>query len=308
MTSCHEASTYGGAARIWWPGVTPLSRRWDHNLWSADVPARIIDRVASAMIVDAGIAAANPDPRIAQLARHRVQAEVDRMRSELDRMRENYDLSLMEASETSEATEATIRLAEAQADLLKEITSERDTWFGLASSYQQDSEAQKQRAGAAERERDYLRTELARLRESSASAGSGEQDPLETALHDRIQFEMRSRGDVEGARPRRSTLGPVFAVNVESLGERYCDKVAKACVDVIIGSAGLLARRDDHQLRVDDGPNAKSRVRSRDQAQAHRCYIEHGTPSARRLHYWVLQDNAVEFASVNIHDDMTIPE
>jgi hypothetical protein len=82
----------------------------------------------------------------------------------------------------------------------------------------------------------------------------------------------------------------------------------KACVDVVIGSPGLLARREDHPLRVDDGPGARTRTRLSDNAEARRCYIEHNTPSARRLHYWVGPEGAVEFASVNIHDDMTIPQ
>ena len=95
---------------------------------------------------------------------------------------------------------------------------------------------------------------------------------------------------------------------MEAHGPKYRSKIVKACADVIIAAPALLARRDDHRLRQGEGGNDPVRVRSGDAAEAHRCYIEQGTAAARRIHYWLTPDGTVEFASVNVHDDMNIPE
>ena len=48
--------------------------------------------------------------------------------------------------------------------------------------------------------------------------------------------------------------------------------------------------------------------RSRDGAEAHGATSNTTPHRARRLHYWSLVDGTVEFASVNVHDDTTIPD
>jgi len=116
------------------------------------------------------------------------------------------------------------------------------------------------------------------------------------------------RGDVDGAKIRPFTLGNFFSYRVEQIGEKYRKKIVKACADVVIGSDGLLKRRDNHRLRAGPGGEENDRKRSSDNATAFRCSIEQKSSSARRLHYWQMDGGAIEFASVGVHDDMNIPE
>jgi hypothetical protein len=72
----------------------------------------------------------------------------------------------------------------------------------------------------------------------------------------------------------------------------------------------MLPGREVHQLHTGPG-GSPVHVRARDGAKAWRCSLQDGTASARRLHWWVVPGDAgglVEFASVGVHDDMTIPE
>jgi hypothetical protein len=49
-------NVYGGAARLWWPGIDPLkSDKWEHPLWTADSPAARIYRESIAMVLAASI-------------------------------------------------------------------------------------------------------------------------------------------------------------------------------------------------------------------------------------------------------------
>jgi hypothetical protein len=93
---------------------------------------------------------------------------------------------------------------------------------------------------------------------------------------------------------------------VEQHGERYRGKVVRACADVVLNAPDLLRRVDDHVLRTGEAGNDPAVQRS-DGATAHRCAIERNTPAARRVHYWVLPDGSIELASVNVHDDASIP-
>lgn len=113
--------------------------------------------------------------------------------------------------------------------------------------------------------------------------------------------------NVDGARPRTFKIGRHLIPTIESLGIDR-DKVVRAAGDVVAAAPARLGTRGDHPLRVGAGAEDRTRVRRRDGATAHRVSIEQNSPAARRLHYWVLPDGSVELASVNLHDDMTIPE
>lgn len=47
-------------------------------------------------------------------------------------------------------------------------------------------------------------------------------------------------------------------------------------------------------------------IRAADGAKAYRLYLQQGTPSARRLHYWQLADGRIELANVGFHDVISI--
>lgn len=103
--------------------------------------------------------------------------------------------------------------------------------------------------------------------------------------------------------PAEIKLGPDFAESIELLDNGQKNKAFKAVVDVLTNFAIELDARNIHTLREGEGATAKDVVRS-DGAICLRAYIEHKTPSARRLHYWQLRDASIELSRVVSHDDM----
>jgi hypothetical protein len=306
-------NVYGGAARLWWPGAGPQSSRWDHDLWTGSVAAHTVESEAVSLIVGAGLAAAVYDPRLLQLERDQRNARNNRLLAELALVRSEYEAALKLATEPGSAVdeaataEAGARLQEVENRTIETLQEERDTALDLAVSYEQERNDARQRASIAERERDYLRAEVASLRAAGGAAAGGENSD-EKALLAEIEAELESRGDLDGAQTRTFALGPVFAATVIQHGDQYRAKAVKACADVVSGSTQRLAKRQDHKLRTGSGGDDPARTRTRDGATARRCYIEHKTAAARRLHYWVLPDASIELASINVHDDMDIPE
>lgn len=305
-------NVYGGAARLWWPGVTDESSRWDHELWPGDRSARRLEQEAKELIVGAGLAAAAIDRRLLELERRHSEEQTSELTARMASLRDEYNSALQQArSSVEEATanavaEAGARLQAAENEEMDRLRSEAESALGLAMEYEQEVEAARERASLAERDRDFLRREVARLRKA-LETGSALDDTAEAVLTNEIHEEIGRLGSVEGARDREFRLGSVFVNTLDLHGERYRSKAIRACAEVAIGAPGLLRQREDHALRTGTGGNDPTCVRTGDGAEGRRCYIEHNTAAARRLHYWTLPDGTIEFASVNVHDDMTIP-
>lgn len=98
-------------------------------------------------------------------------------------------------------------------------------------------------------------------------------------------------------------IGPRFAESLNSLDDGHFDKAMKCVVDVLTDRAKDLASRDLHRLRTGDGGSDAARIRAEDGAVAWRAAIEINAASARRLHYWTI-DNRIELSRVGLHDDM----
>lgn len=82
------------------------------------------------------------------------------------------------------------------------------------------------------------------------------------------------------------------------------DRIARVCAMVACKRA-TQAGSEPHPLRQGPGPTAPQWQRA-DGAAAWRCAVKarRGGP---RLHYWQLPDGTIEFASVVVHDDFSIP-
>lgn len=114
----------------------------------------------------------------------------------------------------------------------------------------------------------------------------------------------------------RLRVHPDFLATVRTLDGVAVDKIIEVCAQVGCNRAHQLAGREVHVLRSSDrGPAI---VRARDGATAWRCAIQIATPSARRLHWWSIPGDRdprdprgdgriIEFASVGLHDDVSIP-
>ncbi len=306
-------NVYGGAVRIWWPGIGPTSTKWDHKLWPGDVSARrIADEIAES-VVEAMVAAARSDGRVVRMERLKRDSELQSLRSEIATLQQGYNRAVTSSAVAETETtrpdlvETSQRLVDAEKTLIAAVLADRDEFQALADTYAKENDELRIRAGTAERERDYLRTECTRLRQVTPAEETTD-DQASALIAREINEELRERGEVDGAQNRLFAILPQFVLTIDAHGARFRPKILRACADVVIGAPSLLARRDDHVLRTGEGANDPARIRQYDGAEARRCYVEQNTPSARRLHYWSLPDGSVQFASVNVHDDVNIPE
>jgi len=304
-------NVYGGAARLWWPGLTLSSQRWDHPLWTADVSAHDITRNVVESVVNAAVTHAGTDIRIINLERHKRDHEHQTREIEIQRLRTQLDEALTLVEESGGQTGVT-ELAESIAHLLMverqarlNAEEERDLMESLGRQVEDDLKETRRRLRDAELECSYLKSQFSKLRQSSSHLD--DEDSTASILQAEIEREILTRGEVEGARPRPFKVGRQFMSILETVGQGNRNKVIKACADIVSNATGLLGRRDDHSLRSGPGANNPEILRDKDGARARRCAIEQGSPSARRIHYWVLADQTIEFASINVHDDFNIP-
>lgn len=106
------------------------------------------------------------------------------------------------------------------------------------------------------------------------------------------------------ARPLAAwTVGPDFLASLDSVRGVDRSKVIDVIVEVLTGVVHELAGRDSHQLRSGQGGDDAFVTRP-DGATCWRVSLQHKTPQARRLHYWMLNDGSVELSSIRVHDDM----
>lgn len=143
----------------------------------------------------------------------------------------------------------------------------------------------------------------------------GELDPASSEraflLAVRLSYARQfGEGDREEFPLGRMRVGGEFLDRLRGLQGVSIDKVIEVCAQVASGQAHRIPSREVHQLRHGEG-GAPTRVRERDGAKAWRCSLQDNTPSARRLHWWAIPgDDAavIEFASVGVHDDVSIPD
>lgn len=99
--------------------------------------------------------------------------------------------------------------------------------------------------------------------------------------------------------------GPRFVESLERLEGIKAEKVADVVFEIVTGLAPQLPSREVHHLRTGSGGDDPVRVRD-DGAVAWRASLQVNTPSARRIHYWVLPSGQIELARVATHDDFDI--
>lgn len=99
-------------------------------------------------------------------------------------------------------------------------------------------------------------------------------------------------------------LGDDFLDSLDRLEGISEAKVADVVFEILTGLAAQMPSRELHRLRTGNGGDDPARTRD-DGAVAWRVSLQVKTPSARRLHFWVLPDGTHEFAKVGVHDDLT---
>ena len=97
----------------------------------------------------------------------------------------------------------------------------------------------------------------------------------------------------------------MFLESLERLEGIKAEKVADVVFEIVTGLAPQLPSREVHHLRTGSGGDDPVRIRD-DGAIAWRASLQVNTPSARRIHYWVLPSGQIELARVATHDDFNI--
>jgi hypothetical protein len=290
-------NVYGGAARLWWPGLTTQSNRWDHPLWTSEVSAHRITMNVVDSVVNAAIAHAGGDEQVARLERRKREIEHQDRENQLRRLKDEFNeaWTVVDASGAREdvnaLSESITRLIEAERQERIRAETDRGIIETLATQVENELVEIRQRARAAESERDYWKAEFTSLNQSIPH--TTQQDTALTNFHTEIVKEIKARGHIEGARPRKFSIGSKFMARIDALGQGSRNKTIKACADVITNASGLLSRRDDHSLRSGPGAGDPEIYRESDGAKARRCAIEQKVASARRIHYWVTQDGVI---------------
>ncbi len=120
------------------------------------------------------------------------------------------------------------------------------------------------------------------------------------------QWATRTLPSEQRNRPLADFLiGPRFLESLERLEGIKLEKVADVAFEIVTGLAPQLPSREIHHLRTGSGGDDPVRVRD-DGAIAWRASLQVNTPSARRIHYWVLPSGQIELARVATHDDFEI--
>ncbi|MFT4287573.1 hypothetical protein [Nocardioides sp.] len=97
-------------------------------------------------------------------------------------------------------------------------------------------------------------------------------------------------------------IGPRFLDSLARLEGIKEEKVADVVFEIVTGLAPQNPSREVHHLRTGSGGDDPVRIRD-DGAIAWRASLQVKTPSARRIHYWILPNGDVELARVATHDD-----
>ncbi|HET6163498.1 MAG TPA: hypothetical protein VFG37_07495 [Planctomycetota bacterium] len=269
---------YGGAVRVWMPGLAPGADPFVHPLLMVFMPedvARVIARIRSILglpeperePVPALVADGSPSLPPAEQGSPR-EVELERECRDLARDREEL-----------------LQRAEKLHDELKKVRLEvQELRKRLRSAG----------ASAASAPADDPTSSPARFLAAVCEAYAALYPPA-----DARQFPLKML-----------RVGPKFLDSVKALETVDVARIVEICAHVAAGRAHEIPGLHAHPLRS-GSRGAPNRVRARDGAQAWRCALKVNAPSAGRLHWWVLQGvegGALEFASVGLHDDVDIPE
>lgn len=298
------------SARLWWAGIEEDDEPLIHPHWHGpfEDPPGLAEEIRR-LVFSASRDRWREPNRLVRFDRAQRQAREQQGHATVDRLEGEIERLRRETQERGEQTTLIEQMASDVADLeqrLQDAEREADEWRTLA----EDADAERDRLA---RENlsltGQLEGALAKLREASAAPGATEPETDEAAFAREVReaWEQRIPHDRHKHTLCAFTVRPGF---VSSIRRAHADraKVAAVAMEVACGLAPHIAGRQLHPLREHAGANAPQRKRQRDGALAWRCNLQTKSASARRLHYWALQDGSVEFANVVVHDDMSIPE
>lgn len=120
------------------------------------------------------------------------------------------------------------------------------------------------------------------------------------------QWATRTLPGEQQARPLPDyRIGPRFLESLRRLEGIKTEKVADVAFEIVTGLAPRVPGREVHRLRTGTGGDDPIRTRA-DGAVAWRASLQVNSPSARRIHYWVLSTGTIELACVATHDSFEV--
>lgn len=164
------------------------------------------------------------------------------------------------------------------------------------------------RANRAEHDLKTARSRLRKASNTKASTQAGEGPQFadaEQGFRYRVltQWATRTLPSEQPDRPLPDfIIGPHFLDSLERLEGIKEEKVADVVFEIVTGLAPQIPGREVHRLRTGNGGEDPVRTRD-DGAVAWRASLQVKTPSARRIHYWVLPNGEIELARVATHND-----
>lgn len=199
------------------------------------------------------------------------------------------------------------------ADLRRQAEQLRDQLLAGSDEREQLRYLLDQAQRNANRAENELRTTRARLRKAGAKSSYAVGPTPQFADREQgfrylvlTRWATRTAPSEQEDRPLADyLLAPGFLDSVDLLEGIKTEKIADVVFEIVTGLAPQLQGREVHHLRT--GPGGDDPVRQReDGAIAWRASLQVNTPSARRIHYWVLPNGTVELARVATHDDFAI--
>ena len=293
-----KLGVFNGAIRIWWPGFGPDADPFEHHLFMRN-KWRPEEQIVALV-------------RGASTDRFSRPGGISKARDELRAREEALLLDDLAAMASGGSVDES--LLDELRGRIHRLQEDRDAALKLAEEEERLRRAAEQvSAGLA-----------VALREAQAAAAAGNDDAPDMAVDpdeafvDEVRSAYRrkvcpSQGDRRRFPLKQVHLHPDFLQSVYALEGIGRDKILEVCAQVACGRAPEISGRKVHRMRISESGNAEYRRRGRDGAQAWRCALQISTPSARRLHWWVVpggagRDDVIELAHVGKHDDLTFPE
>lgn len=304
-------NVHGGAARIWWPRISTEPNRWDHPLWASDVKASVVVQEAASAILEAGLAARTTDPLLGKLdEQHRAMLlkgqaeEISAFGGDQEELIAGLK-SILSADEQPRSVEGDMSLGFLISQVLQLKDREVDTALVRVRVLEEEAAEARKRSEDLQSRVHGVEAEMEHLRAASAEHDEIDDDAV---LYEEISRKVdQVRSPAERGKRRDFSIGRAFTESVEMLGGRYRSVAIRVSADVVSGVQKLIERREPHPMRTGHSQTAPAKFRE-DGAAAMRCYLEQGgAGGSRRLHYWEHPDGSIELASVNVHNDFTIP-
>lgn len=310
------------SVRIWWPGISvenleesPLHESWQGPFSSPQETAEEICRLVFSASRDRW----SEPLELREFARTLRMARTNQAMQQLDAIHRRISTLQEQAKGYEEQLQVSDQRAEDLQASYEDLASQIDQISQHAESLEnerlefeqawEEAEAKAERLEAENRNLnarvEHLEHALTNKEDPSSLPGTDEDHfkaQVEQCWKDTFNDSDRRMYQLQGFEIHDNFLESIEAADADR------DKVIEVVMEVACGIALKKQGRQLHPFRENAAGGSPQRTRRRDNAKAWRCNIQTNTPSARRLHYWQLNDGTLEFSNVVRHDEETIFE